>query len=121
MEQRILVIDDDLQILKLYLRILTKGGYAVHTESTGQGGIEALENKGPFDLVVLDLSMPQPDGFEILKTLRSNRPGLRILAISGFLGGALLKTSEILGASASLNKSDVPEMLLPTVNNLLRR
>jgi CheY-like chemotaxis protein len=118
---RILVVDDDPQILKLFSWILTEGGYTVVAESSGKSALQALEGAGPVDLMVLDLSMPEPDGFEILKAMRAKRPGLRILVTSGFLGGALLKASEMLGATASLDKTSAPSMLLETVNNLLRR
>jgi len=121
MESRILVIDDDPQVLKLFSKMLIRGGYAVRAANSGKGVMKALDTGGPFDLVVLDLSMPPPDGFETLKTLHANRPGLRILVVSGFLEGALLEASELLGATASLNKEDAPEMLLQTVNDLLRR
>ena len=82
--------------------------------------MEVLEQSGPVDLLVLDLSMPEPDGFEVLKTLRAKRPGWRSLVISGFLGGALLEASELLGATASLSKTQAPKLLLKTVNDLLR-
>jgi CheY-like chemotaxis protein len=121
MEHRILIVDDDPQILNLFAKILTQGGYVVVTENSGANVVSALESKGPFDLVVLDLSMPEPDGFETLKMLRATRPGLRIVVTSGFLGGALLQASEILGATTSLNKDEAPTKLLPTVNSILRR
>jgi CheY-like chemotaxis protein len=118
---RILIIDDDPQILKLFAKILIQGGHSVRAENSGKGALEALHSDGPFDLVVLDLSMPPPDGFETLKTLRIRRPSLKILVSSGFLEGALLKTSEILGATASMHKEDAPKLLLQTVNDLLKR
>jgi len=116
-----LVVDDDPQVLKLYSRILTKGGYRVLAEQSGEKVIEILNTGGPFDLMVLDLCMPKPDGFEILKEVRSRYPGLRTLVISGFMGGALLVASELLGATATLNKTDAPELLLQQVNRLLQR
>jgi DNA-binding NtrC family response regulator len=121
MASRILIVDDDPQILKLFSKILTKGGYTVITENSGSRAMEALEKAGPVDLMVLDLSMPERDGFEVLKEMRIKRPGLRILVTSGFLGGALLKASELLGATASLSKTEAPKRLLETVNDLLRR
>lgn len=120
MQPRILIVDDDAQVLKLYSRILTRGGYEVLTENSSQRAMQALELAGQVDLLVLDLSMPPPDGFEILKTLRKTRPGLRILVNSGFLQGALLQAAELLGATAALNKADAPAMLLPTVDQLLK-
>jgi CheY-like chemotaxis protein len=118
---RILVVDDDPQALKLLGRILTRGGYEVHTAGSGKKGLELLDTAEPFDLLVLDLSMPAPDGFEVLKEVRAARPGLRTLVISGFMGGALLTAAELMGATATLNKTDAPRLLLLMVNRLLQR
>jgi CheY-like chemotaxis protein len=115
----ILVADDNRQVLALFTLLLTNGGYSVSSVDSGSAAIKVLHDKS-VDLLILDLSMPQPDGFEVLKTLRAQMPGLRILVISGFMQGALLKASELLGATASLNKADAHEALLKTVNVLLR-
>jgi CheY-like chemotaxis protein len=116
---RILVVDDDPQVLNLFARILTEGGYEVTATHKSSEVVQILR-KEPTDLLVLDLDMPEPDGFEVLKFLRADRPGLRILVVSGYLHGALLKASELLGATASLRKTDAPELLLKTVDALLR-
>lgn len=115
----ILVADDDPQVLKLFTRLLTKRGYSVTPVDSGTDALETLK-KEPVDLLVLDLSMPQPDGFDLLKSLRRDRPGLRILVISGYMQGALLKASEILGATASLSKTEAPESLVKAVDALLQ-
>ena len=117
---RILVVDDNPQILKLYSKILTKGGHSVTVEESGKEAIKILDNEESFDLLVLDLCMPQPDGFEVLEQIRARHPGLRTLITSGFMDGALLQASEALGATATLNKKDSPEQLLEKVNLLLR-
>jgi CheY-like chemotaxis protein len=107
--------------LKLFAKILAKGGYSVRIENSGVRAIEALDEGNPVDLMVLDLSMPERDGFDILRVLQKERPGLRVLVTSGAMGGVLLKASKFLGATAILNKTDAPKMLLPTVNRLLQR
>jgi CheY-like chemotaxis protein len=118
---RILLVDDDPQVLKLFSVILTGGGHVVRSEITGKGAIQVLGTGEQVDLMVLDLNMPAPDGFEVLKAAREHRPGLRVLVTSGFMEGAFLKASEFLGATASLNKTDATRLLLPKVNELLRR
>ena len=116
----ILVIDDDLVIVKLFAQILTKGGYAVLTASSGQIAYHILQRE-PLDLVVLDLDMPPPDGFEILKALRSKPKAPKVVVVSGFVDGALLQASELFGATTSLRKTDAPTNLLAIVNQLLGR
>src|SRR4051794_20663237 len=118
MASRVLIVDDDPQVLKLFTRILTKGGYEVRAETSSERALEALQRAEAVELVVLDLNMPAPDGFEVLKSMRNQRPGLRILVTSGFLDGALLEAAELLGATATLNKSDAPNLLLERANQL---
>ena len=120
MAQRVLVVDDDANVLKLFSRILSNGGYTVRFVASGGETLRALETDGPFDLLVLDLCMPKPDGLEVLRQVHAQYPGLRILVVSGYLEGALLPASEFLGATATLMKSQAPELLLSTVRNLLQ-
>lgn len=115
----ILVVDDDPSILRLFEAILRRGGYSVIGTDSGRKALEILQGQ-TVNLVVLDISMPEPDGFEVLKTIRASAPGLRIMAVSGFMGGALLDAAKCLGASATLNKTDAPTQLLRRVNQLLK-
>jgi DNA-binding NtrC family response regulator len=118
-QHRVLVVDDDRNILQLFEKILSKGGYAVRTVQSGSEALKVLSREGLFDLLILDLCMPEPDGFDVLREVRFHYPGLRTLVVSGYLGGALLSASECLGATATLNKSKAPESLLLHVNHLL--
>jgi CheY-like chemotaxis protein len=113
-------VDDDSNIRQLFSRILSRGGYAVHSVESGTDALQALATEAPFDLMVLDLCMPKPDGFEILKEARLQYPGLRILVVSGFYEGALLPASTFLGATATLNKTEAPQTLLSVANELLQ-
>lgn len=120
MTPQVLVVDDDPQILKLFVQILERGGYSVVPVSSGEYVMKTLQEV-PIDVVVLDLSMPEPDGFDLLKQLRACMPGLRIVVVSGYLQGALLKAAELLGATATISKTDAPRRLLPTVREILQR
>ena len=115
---RILIADDTPQILKLFKRLLSKEGYSVTAVASGADALKIIDAE-PVDLLILDLEMPPPDGFELLRILREAHPGLRILAISGYLQGAMLKPSEFLGATATLNKVDASTSLVKTVKRLL--
>ena len=118
----ILVVDDDSAVLKLFGKILQRGGFSVRlTASSQEAGMMLRE--APFDLLVLALSMPEAenfDGFDLLKELRVSMPGLPIVVVSGYLQGTLLKAAELLGAKASLSKTEAPTMLLQTVRAILR-
>jgi DNA-binding NtrC family response regulator len=113
-------VDDDSNILRLFATILSEDGYDVSTLQSSTAVFETLDRSGPFDLVILDLCMPKPDGFEILPQMRSRYPGLKVLVTSGLMGETLLHASEFLGATATLTKTEAPERLLSRVSGLLR-
>jgi len=75
----------------------------------------------PPDLLVLDLNMPEPDGFDLLKLERSRAPDLRILVISGYLKGPLLEAARMVGAVATLEKPVSDEALVSKVRQVLGR
>src|SRR5436190_11636226 len=97
----ILVVDDDPHVLEFLTHILSNANYAVVMANSGAAALQIL-NERRVSLVILDLQMPPPDGFEVLKALRSTHPSLKILVTSAFMNGALLKASELVGATASL-------------------
>lgn len=87
---------------------------------SGEAAMDFL-HASQIDVVVLDLNMPAPDGFELLKSLRKSAPDLRVVVVSGYLQGSLLKAAELLGAAATVAKTEAPGLLLPTVDDVLRR
>jgi CheY-like chemotaxis protein len=117
--QSILIVDDDPAVLSLFAQILKRGGFDVLTADTGKRALEILRSQ-TVRLMVLDISMPEPDGFELLKFIRTHAPGLRVLAVSGYMGGALLEASSLLGATDTLEKTKAPEELLDKVRNLMK-
>ncbi|HSM02653.1 MAG TPA: response regulator [Acidimicrobiia bacterium] len=71
MSERILIIDDDPDIVRFVETSLTIDGYDVRTAGDGRAGIDAVLSDPP-DLVLLDLMMPDVDGFEVLQRLKTN-------------------------------------------------
>ncbi len=66
---RILVVDDDAELCKLVSRFLGAEGYSVYTVHTGGLGVERVMTEN-YDLVVLDVMLPELDGFEVLRRIR---------------------------------------------------
>lgn len=94
--RRVLVVDDDDDIRLLLEELLRGAGYGVHTAKDGRDALRTF-HANPTDLVVLDLSMPELDGFETLERLRdlSDVPVILLTArggeidkVRGFRGGA---------------------------------
>jgi pilus assembly protein CpaE len=69
MAQRILVVDDSQTNLKAVTQILSAAGYAVETSSDGRAGLSRAEASPP-DLLILDVQMPELDGYEVCRRLR---------------------------------------------------
>ena len=79
--RRILVVDDEPHIRNMVMRALEGAGYAIDCAANGKTGLE-LALAGGYQLVVLDLVMPQADGREVLIQLRRERPEQLVLVLS---------------------------------------
>ena len=114
----ILLVDDDPHVVKYLKRALEQNGYTV-TATTSSGNALAMVEELVPDLLILDLNMPEPDGFDLLKIQRSQAPNLRILVISGYLKGPLLEAARMVGAVATLEKPVASEVLVKKVREVL--
>ena len=118
---RILVVDDDAAVRDSIQTLLELDGHEVLEAGDGNQG-EAAVRKRPPDLVVLDIFMPERDGFETLRSLRRTHPHLKILAISGSAGGQLERTlafAQEFGADEVLHKPFPADALRRIVRELL--
>ena len=81
MDERILIIEDDEEILRVLKRVLTYEGYTVDTALTGQVGLTLAREQMP-DLIVLDWMLPKMDGLEVCRRLQKlgNQPILMLTA-----------------------------------------
>ena len=118
---RILVIDDEEDVCEALRLILEQHGYAVMCASNGRVALDAHRTE-PFDLVITDLLMPEPDGIEVIMDLRRLSPEVKIIAISG--GGqmglyGLLLVAKKLGAQRALMKPFALSDLLAAVQEVL--
>jgi CheY-like chemotaxis protein len=116
----ILVVDDDSQVRKLFSQVLNKAGYAVYEACNGLEA-KAFLQRIQFDLIILDLNMPEMDGFEVLKFARSELPGVKIIVASGFMQGTMLKAAKLFGAAATLDKPVPISLLLSTVREVMAK
>jgi len=116
-ERVILVVDDNSDHRKAFRILLENGGYFVVECSSGKEALKTLETIR-IDLMTLDLSMPDLDGFDVLQTARRKHPELKIVVLSGFLQGSMNAAAKKLGAAVTLDKNLASE-LLPIVRDLL--
>jgi DNA-binding NtrC family response regulator len=82
-KRHILVVDDEDALRTVLSSELVNSGYEVATAADGDEAISAVQNK-KFDLVLLDIKMPKVDGFEVLKFIKKNTPGVKVIMLTGF-------------------------------------
>jgi signal transduction histidine kinase/DNA-binding response OmpR family regulator len=81
-EKRVLIIDDDILIRRALADYLTECGFSTSTARDGAKGL-AQAQTGAYDVVLVDLRMPQMDGLEVISTLKEQRPQLPLVVVSG--------------------------------------
>jgi DNA-binding response OmpR family regulator len=118
----ILVIDDDPALMDIITRMLTRVGANVTGAETGMVGLDAL-NRETFDLLILDLMLPDIDGFDILERLRSdsNYDDMPILILSAIVNPDMISKGLKMGADAYLTKPYLPNTLTDRVRTLLEQ
>jgi CheY-like chemotaxis protein len=80
-EQRILWVDDEVELLEPHLFFLRERGYAVETSANGMDALALIREK-PYDLVLLDEQMPGQSGLEVLSELRREDPHARVVMVT---------------------------------------
>jgi len=78
----ILVIDDEDEIREGLEALLTSEGFQVSSAGTGEAGLQKLEDR-PFDLMLLDVSLPDRNGLELLRALKSDVPFASVILLTG--------------------------------------
>src|SRR4051812_13246133 len=122
MPARILIVDDDARLAEMLSTYLAGRGFAVEVRGDGRSGLRALETGagGGFDAVVLDVMLPDSDGFEICRRVRA-RSDVPILMLTA-RGDATDRVVGLeLGADDYLPKPFDPRELLARLGAVLRR
>jgi two-component system cell cycle sensor histidine kinase/response regulator CckA len=116
--KRILLVDDDEQVLMFAREVLIDAGFEVLVGNDGNEALSIVE-KEPLDLVITDLVMREREGLETMMRLRKSNPNLPVIAISGAFGGHFLRSAAMLGARATLPKPFSGEDLVAAVKKVL--
>lgn len=120
--KKILVIEDNAGVRNTVTRILQAAGYGVVTANDGVQGFESFCKEQP-DLVISDIIMPEQEGIGTIRQILAERPGTKIIAISG--GGRIGNTDFLqialrMGAVDALAKPFDPEDLLGRIDTCLK-
>jgi len=80
---KILVVDDEKDIVEILSHSLRRRGYEVETAITGEEGIKKAENK-KFDVALLDINLPGMDGIQVLEQIKKIDPEIEVIMVTGF-------------------------------------
>ena len=117
--KRILLVDDDREIVDSMRFALEASGYEILVARDGNQGLAMAEREDP-DLVILDMMMPKRSGFLVLEKLRRTRPvPLRIIMVTANEGSRHKAYAEMLGVDDYIRKPFAMDRLMDSVERLL--
>jgi twitching motility two-component system response regulator PilG len=120
-KKRILVVEDEESLLKLETILLTIKGYEVVGVLTGGDALNKLITE-PIDLILLDIMLPDIDGFEVCKRVQNNPQTARIpiVILTAKKSPADLERGKVCGARAYLTKPFKSAMIIEVIEKVLR-
>jgi PAS domain S-box-containing protein len=120
---RVLLAEDNIVNQKLTVRFLEKWGHRVTTASTGEAVLQAITEQPPFDLVLMDVEMPELDGLQATAAIREREHGrathIPIIALTAHAMPGDRERCLAAGMDGYLTKPLYPETLLATITQLL--
>ena len=121
---KILVVEDDPQVREMLRDNLTHENYEVAEACDGNDALEKFK-QSHYDLVIMDIVMPEKDGIEAIYSLNQKHGPVKIIAISGgnpnLTGEHLLKTASSLGAAKTFSKPVDMDELIATIARMLKQ
>jgi DNA-binding NtrC family response regulator len=115
----ILVVDDEEEVRQICLRVLSKAGYAVSTAPDAEQARRCL-GKENFDLIIVDIHMPNEDGISLLKYVHRVKPKLPAMLITGYPAVSSVIDSIRLNVREYLCKPFTMQKLLQAVETSLQ-
>ena len=121
---RVLVVDDDPMVCNTIEVCLTRKGFEVTVADGGEAGMRALESCD-FDLMLIDVFMPHMHGFDSIRMFHERKPGVPVVAMSGYAfanaerAPDFLRMTIELGAACCLRKPFTQDALLTVVNQCI--
>jgi CheY-like chemotaxis protein len=118
---RVLVVDDDPMVCATIELCLTRNGFEVTVADGGEAGMRALD-ASEFDAMLIDVFMPHMRGFESIRMFHERKPGVPVIAMSGYAfanaerAPDFLRMTLELGAAYCLRKPFTPEALLTAIH-----
>jgi len=108
--KKILVVDDDINLLNYLHEELTSAGYYAQPYSNGGDALVAAAEQ-EFDLVLLDMLMPGIDGIQMIRILRKIAPNLPVIGLTGYVGRGYLSQAMSLGVNIFTKPISMTELI----------
>ena len=116
--QRILIIDDEEAVVEMLAEFLSARNYDISRAYDGGEGVQKFDSDMP-DIVMCDINMPQKDGFEFLREIRSSRKWVPVIIVSGLSEPANIMKGYDLEADYYLTKPINLEETLKAIQIML--
>jgi len=120
MKNKILVIDDDAGIRDFLVRLLKKSGYETIQANDGKTALAMVKEETP-DLAILDYRMTLVDGLEVLRQIKAFDAGIKVIMLTGFATDGLAKSARDFGADGFLEKGMPNDLLIKSIEDILRK
>jgi DNA-binding response OmpR family regulator len=116
--KKILIVDDDIDIVEIVRTMLEGQGWKVTTAYSGEEALRSVSAEHP-DLILLDIMMPRMTGMQVLQEVRAIAPEAKIIMITAFGDVSSYLDSVELGALEYVNKPFEPSELVATVRKVI--
>ena len=117
---RVLLVDDNMTLCKTMSYILEHKGYEVQTAGDGDTAVERVKEQA-YDLILMDIKMPDPNGVETYRMIKTIRPDVKVLMMTAYAVPDLIQDSLREGAIAVIYKPFDMDNLLEKIEQLVRK
>lgn len=119
--ESILIVDDDINLCTVLEEELIEIGYNARSVNCADGALKMLQSGTHIDLILLDLKMPEKDGFYVLETLRRNKIQVKVIVLTAYADVKSAIDSAKLGANDFISKPYDLDELLITIRKVLQK
>ena len=116
---KVLIVDDQPEIVGFVDRVLGGAGYGTRVAYTGPEALAIAETEGPFDLLLTDVCMPEMSGSDLARRIRLRQPDVRVLYLTGYNEQLFSEKGTLWEGEAFLDKPTTIDGLLQAVSLLL--
>jgi DNA-binding NtrC family response regulator len=116
---QILIVEDEPAVRHLLCRALADDGYAVTALGSAREALRAVQEVD-FEVIIVDMSLPDADGIDVVRQIHSDVPHVQVLAISGMMVADLSRAVRSAGAAATMMKPTTGGRVREAIHQLLK-